>query len=130
MLIPGDPFEQRKRQLIAKLSGRGGRSGGGFRVGRPSGSGFGRGLAFGSAGGQGQRTSALPQMLGQYGGNQEYGAGAIEAPQFDLLRDGGSFGYGPVSSPGAPGAQPMINPLILRQLLGNYGLQGPGARAY
>ena len=83
MFVPQSPLDQRKRQLIAKMAGARGKggAGGGFKVGRPAGAGFGRGLGFGAAGGQGQRSQGIPQMLAGYGqsfagGNQEFGQGA------------------------------------------------------
>lgn len=136
MFYPGDPFEQRKRQLIAKMAGsRGaGGAGGGFRVGRAAGAGFGRGLGFGTAGGQGQRSVALPQMLAGYGGglgNSEFGQGAVDSSQFRLGGDvmgPGAFGRETMQAPpaqqffgGQASPQPAISHALLQQLLGGYG---------
>jgi len=139
MFVPGDPIEQRKRALIAKMAGARGKggAGGGFRVGRPSGAGFGRGMGFGAAGGQGNRALALPQLLGGYGGagpggNSGFGSGVDtsvqNAPQFTMDQDqmsmpGTETYSGPTISSfsGSTSLQPAISPQILKQLLGGYG---------
>jgi len=140
MFVPGDPTEQRKRALIAKLMGRSGKggAGGGLRVGRPAGAGFGRGLGFGGGGGNamGQRGQALPQMLAGYGGEgQGYGQGASEAPQFQPPNIGAQQSFAGSFRPPQPEYQGgslgltgpsqqhlAMNPLI-QQLLQSYGQQ-------
>ena len=137
MFYPGDPTEERKRALIAKLAGsrgKGGAAGGGFKVGRPAGAGFGRGIGFGG-GGVGtsrMRGLAIPQMLSGYGQDTGgYGSGAIEPPQpppFSFIGDQmgpGSFQQtyqGPSLGSLQGPSSPTVNPFI-KQLLQGYGQQ-------
>ncbi len=124
MFYPGDPVEERKRQLIQRLSGqrRGGGAGAGQRVGRAPGF-FGRGMGFaGSPGQSAFGQSHMPAFAGVGGGG-----GGFEAnpPQFNMGGDvqhiGPSQTFQGASLAGA--YQPPQHPVDIRALLGAYGQQ-------
>lgn len=139
MFYPGDPVEERKRALIAKLSGRGrGGGAGGQKVGRAPGF-FGRGVAQGFGGaGQNFGRSIAPGLQGpDVGGGMFESAPAAHAPQFNMGGDIMSFG-GPVAMPASQpfiqsmpqGPSAAISPIVrqlLAQQLSGYG--GFGSRS-
>lgn len=136
MFYPGDPTEQRKRDLIKRLAGQRsqGRGAGGFGVSR-QGLGrlpgfYGRGIGFGSI---------SPALAGRGGGGFPGAQGISQAqaspgggPPFDMSGDMVDMGGGhPQIGPsdigaliGAPPAAAQIPPQ-LRALLGNYGQSAP-----
>lgn len=137
MFYPGDPVEERKRQLIARLSGRGrGGGAGGMKVGRAPGF-FGRGVmqGFGGAGNAFGRAIApglqgAPQGQSMFGG--PYTPPPAAAPQFNMGSD--IMEMGPSSPAITPsGLQNLIQPPPfipipqIQQLLAGYGGFGRSA---
>lgn len=133
MFYPGDPVDERKRQLIKRLSGR--QSGGGLRVGRAPG-------FFG----QGQRIGAMSGLAGKLGG---YGGGFVNIPppqapppmapmapqqQFAPHYQGNDNPEPPASIFQPPSMPPQQNQSIfnnplLMNLLQQYGGRGGSMRA-
>jgi hypothetical protein len=134
MYIPGDPFEQRKRALISRLTaGRGRGSGfGGFRVERPAAF-LSRGLGMGSGNPFVTRAAGLAQALSGYGGSTTQPAGPLpQNPEFPPLAppsvptpDAGVF------TAALPMGRISLSPpsmanifTTLQEQLSNYGLPG------
>lgn len=148
MFYPGDPIDEKKRQLIARLSGARRGSGGfsGQRVGRVPGF-FGRGVHPGGGFG-GEVPPGLmnnphfqgfaPPALQGNGAGMNFQA---EAPQFsftgpqypggsDIVHMGPQPRWegtlNPSMLPGGQDVHPAFNGLNLQQILGNYGRTSGG----
>lgn len=138
MFYPGDPTEERKRQLIARLSGqrRGGAGGFGQRVARAPGF-FGRGQMFGGNAGQG-----VAQRLASFGGGQAapqpfqvqgFGGGGPGS----FIQDNGQYFNDMVPPSAFPSfqppqmqPQPHFDPAVLKSLIGGYGMPSGFGRTY
>lgn len=130
MFYPGDPVEQRKKELLKKLAGQKGGSGGGFGVGR-QGYGrlpgfFGRGMAFGGG--------IKPDIMG---GPHNFGGGVMgqipQAPPMGMGASGPIHSLsGDIVSPFTPAQaspfqfqqpNPTFQANTLKALLSGYGSQ-------